>query len=100
METYFDLFNSMETFLPLIYKDIYTNNKEEDKNLFFSLPYQFGEQFEFKDNISIHETKQPSLSYIEKLDLLIFPINPIRDWVEKEEQKINEQFSYIEKIAF
>lgn len=35
-------------------------------------------------------------SWIEKLDKLIFPIDPIRDWVESEIERISKKYAWID----
>lgn len=37
-------------------------------------------------------------SLIERLDKLIFPIDPIRDWVESEIERISKEYAYIDNI--
>lgn len=49
-------------------------------------------QIEYKE-----EKKEKRLT-IEELDLLLFPDNPIRDWIEKEVKRIEEKYKWIEEI--
>ena len=37
-------------------------------------------------------------SLIEKLDKLLFPVDPIRDWVESEIERISKKYAYIDNI--
>lgn len=37
-------------------------------------------------------------SWIERLDRLIFPENPIRDWVESEIERISREYAWIDEV--
>lgn len=37
-------------------------------------------------------------SWIERLDRLIFPVDPIRDWVENEVERISKQYAWIDHV--
>lgn len=37
-------------------------------------------------------------SWIERLDRLIFPADPIRDWVESEIERISRKYAWIDEI--
>lgn len=49
-------------------------------------------------NISQIEYKKEKRLTIEELDLLLFPNNPIRDWIKKEIKRIEEKYKWIEEI--
>ena len=34
----------------------------------------------------------------EEIDILLFPINPIRDWEKREEEKIKEKYEWIKEL--
>lgn len=34
----------------------------------------------------------------EEIDVLVFPVNPIRDWAKREEEKIKKKYEWIEEL--
>lgn len=49
-------------------------------------------------NISQIEYKEEKRLTIEELDLLLFPNDPIRDWIKKEIKRIEKKYKWIEEI--
>mgnify|MGYP007014945868 CR=1 FL=1 len=41
------------------------------------------------------EPKKPT---IEEMDRILFPVNPIRDWAEREQRKIEEKYSWLKEF--
>lgn len=35
---------------------------------------------------------------IEEMDRMLFPVNPIRDWAEREQRKIEEKYSWLKEF--
>lgn len=46
------------------------------------------------------EPKKTVIRDIFDLDIVIFPDNPIRDWVEKKEKEIEEKFKWLDEVEF
>ena len=44
---------------------------------------------------SIPESKKLT---IEEMDRILFPVNPIRDWAEREQRKIEEKYSWLKEF--
>lgn len=44
---------------------------------------------------SILESKKLT---IEEMDRILFPVNPIRDWAEREQRKIEEKYSWLKEF--
>ena len=41
------------------------------------------------------EPKKPT---IEEMDRILFPVNPVRDWAEREQRKIEEKYSWLKEF--
>lgn len=50
-----------------------------------------------KECVNVYEKPKKKIT-IYDLDRLIFPFDPIRDWVEKKTKEINEKYSWAEAI--
>lgn len=41
---------------------------------------------------------EPKKLTIEEMDRILFPVNPIRDWAEREQRKIEEKYSWLKEF--
>ena len=59
-----------------------------------AVPYYYGFN---KECVNVYGKLKKKLT-IYDLDQLIFPFDPIRDWVEKKVKRINEKYAWAEAL--